>query len=191
MTDDQEKRLLEDTIKEGIRFAPEASPPEGFAFRVMVDLKPKRPSLWARLYLWWIQPRVMTFRPVYVVPVVTCAVALLALAFIRTEKPISQPSVTMTTVRFVLNDEMRHASNVAVIGSFNDWKAERSSMWYDENTEAWVLEAQLPPGDHEYLFLVNGDKLVTDPKAQMTRDDGFGNRNAIMFVNGDNGHQAL
>jgi len=63
-------------------------------------------------------------------------------------------------------------------------------MWYSVEAGAWMLEAELPPGDHEYLFLVNGERLVPDPLAPLTRDDGFGNRNSIMFVVGEN-EQAL
>lgn len=187
MTAKQKKIYIEDMIIQGIRTAREADVPEGFATRVMDGLEPKQPSVWTRLKLWLIRPQVMTFRPLTVIPAVTMAVALFALALINTEAPQVEKEISMTTVRFVLNDVDMRARNVSVIGSFNNWQAERSVMWYNEDEGAWVLEAQLPPGDHEYLFVVNGDKLVPDPKAPMTRDDGFGNRNSIMFVNGENG----
>jgi len=184
MTDEQKDRLLDETIIKGIRSMPEAKTPDGFSARVMAGLEPKRPSLWTRFRMWLIRPQSLTFRPLQVIPVATCAVALLALAFIQTNKPISEDIVSLSTVRFVMNDTSMEASNVSVIGSFNNWKAERSVMWYSKTAKAWILEAQLPPGDHEYLFLVNGETLVPDPRAQMTRDDGFGNKNSIMFVNG-------
>ena len=58
-------------------------------------------------------------------------------------------------------------------------------MQYDPEAGAWVLETRLPPGDHEYVFLVDGRQLVADPHAQVTRDDGFGNTNSIVFVDGN------
>lgn len=190
MTDKQQKTYMEDIIIQSIQTAPEEDVPEGFSKWVMSGLQPRRPSAWKRLRLWLVRPQVMTFRPMTVIPVVTIVVALLVLTVIKMDGPVQDPAIRMATVRFVLRDVGMQARDVAVIGSFNSWKAERSVMWYDQDEGAWTLEAKLPPGDHEYLFLVDGKKLVPDPKAAMTRDDGFGNRNSIMFVNGDN-EQAL
>ena len=190
MTDEQKKTYMEDIIIQGVRNAPEVDVPEGFSRWVMSGLEPRRLSVWKRLKLWLFRPQVMTFRPMTVIPVATMALALLALAVIKMDGPVLDHGIRMAAVRFVLRDEGMKASNVAVIGSFNNWKAERSVMWYDQEEKAWTLEAKLPPGDHEYLFLVDGKNLVPDPRAAMTRDDGFGNRNSIMFVNGDN-EQAL
>lgn len=190
MTNEQKKTVTEDIIIQSIRTAPGKDVPDGFAERVMQGLEPKRPSLWTRIRLWLVRPKVMTIRPLTAIPAVTMAVALLALAIVKMDAVQPEPGIHMTQVRFVMNDEGMRATNVAVIGSFNNWRAERSVMWYDQDEQAWVLEAHLPPGDHEYLFLVNGKELVADPGAPMTRDDGFGNRNSIMFVNGDNA-QAL
>ncbi|MBG0791073.1 MAG: glycoside hydrolase family 13 [Desulfovibrionaceae bacterium] len=190
MTEERKRIYTEGEIMLAIRTAPDKDVPDGFAERVMAGLEPRRPSPWRRLRLWLVRPRVMTFRPLTVIPAVTLAVALLALAVIKTDTPGEDPGVRLATVRFVLRDADMHARQVAVIGSFNNWRAERSVMWYNRKEGAWVLEAKLPPGDHEYLFLVNGRELVPDPGAPMTRDDGFGNKNSIMFVNGDN-EQAL
>jgi hypothetical protein len=190
MTDEQKKTYTEDVIIQSIRTSSGTDVPGGFAERVMQGLEPRRPSAWKRLRLWLIRPQVMTFRPMTVIPAVTLAMALIALAIINNDTPAPDRMDAMTSVRFVLHDAGQQARNVSVIGSFNKWRAERSVMWYDPEARAWVLEAKLPPGDHEYLFLVNGRELVPDPQAPMTRDDGFGNRNSILFVNGDN-EQAL
>ena len=82
------------------------------------------------------------------------------------------------------SDAGMNARSVAVIGSFNGWGADDAAMRFDDKAGAWILEARLPSGDHEYMFLVDGQKLMADPQAQMTRDDGFGNMNSIIFVNG-------
>ncbi len=184
MTDEQSRIHAEDRIIQAIRTAPGETVPDGFAERVLSGLEPRRPSVWNRLWLWLIRPQLFTCRPMTVIPAVTLAVALIALAVVKTMPPTSDRGMTMTPVRFVLHDEGRRAEKVSVIGSFNQWRAERSVMWYDSGEQAWILEARLPPGDHEYLFLVNGRELVPDPSAPMTRDDGFGNRNSIVFVNG-------
>ena len=187
MTDERKKNMMEESIIASIRQAPESPVPDGFAERVMGGLAPKRPSLWMRLKMWLISPRSMTFRPLHAIPVAAVAVALLAFALVRvTSAPVAD-GPHLSTVRFVMYDTQMKARNVSVIGTFNDWKAERSAMRYSVEAGAWILEAQLPQGDHEYLFLVNGEQLVPDPLAPLTRDDGFGNRNSIMFVNGEHG----
>ncbi|BDQ37290.1 hypothetical protein SYK_16500 [Pseudodesulfovibrio nedwellii] len=190
MTDEQKKILMEDAIIESIRRAPETAVPEGFSERVMEGLSPKTPSVWTRIYLWLVRPQVMTIRPFQVIPVVTLAVALLAFSFIQMNPAPGTDGLQLSTVKFVMYDGGMSAQNVSVVGSFNGWKSDRSVMWYSVEAGAWVLEAELPPGDHEYLFLVNGKNLVPDPLAPLTRDDGFGNRNSIMFVV-QNNEQAL
>jgi len=190
MTDEQKEILMEDAIVESIRRAPEVDVPEGFSARVMEGLSPKTPSVWTRMYLWLVRPQVLTVRPLQVIPVATLTVALLAFAFIQMNTAPSEDALRLANVRFVMYDGEMSAQNVSVVGSFNGWKADRSVMWYSVEAGAWMLEAELPPGDHEYLFLVNGERLVPDPLAPLTRDDGFGNRNSIMFVVGEN-EQAL
>lgn len=190
MTNEQKKIRHEDLIIQSIQSAPEADPPADLSMRIMSGLKPRKPSLWTRVRLWLVRPQVLTVRPLQVIPAATLAVALLALAFFSVEAPVQNTAPGLATVRFILHDTSMEASNVSVVGSFNNWRADRSVMWYSPEARAWVLEAQLPPGDHEYLFLVNGERLVPDPSAPMTSDDGFGNRNSIMFVNVEN-EQAL
>jgi hypothetical protein len=185
MTEERNKTRLEDMIIHAVQTGPEADPPEDLTRRIMARLEPKRPPLLTRLRLWLLRPRVLTVRPITAIPVVTLAAALLAFFIVNANKPLVDVGPKLAAVRFVLHDADMHASKVSVIGSFNNWRADRSVMWYSPDAQAWILEAQLPPGDHEYLFLVNGKQLVPDPNAPMTSDDGFGNRNSIVFVNGN------
>ena len=183
MTNEQKKMRLEDIIIHSIQSAPEAEPPADFSLRVMEGLTPRRPSAWLRLKLWLLRPQVLTIRPLQAIPAMAVVVALLIWAVFPPNTGMEDTGPRMATVRFILHDAGMEARNVSVVGSFNNWRAERSVMWYSTETRAWILEAQLPAGDHEYLFLVNGEKLVPDPDAPMSSDDGFGNRNSIVFVN--------
>lgn len=185
MMEKRNKTRMEDIIIHAVQTEPEVEPPADLADRIMARLEPKRPALWTRLRLWLLRPRVLTVRPITAIPAMTLAVALLALVFVTTQRPLEDNGPRLASVRFVLHDAGMHARKVSVIGSFNNWRADRSVMWYSPDAQAWILEAQLPPGDHEYLFLVNGKQLVPDPDAPMTSDDGFGNRNSIVFVNGE------
>ncbi|QGY38607.1 glycoside hydrolase family 13 [Pseudodesulfovibrio cashew] len=191
MSGNNTNRLLDAEMENILRSMPEKAVPEGFSARVMEGLEPKTPSLWLRFKLWLTRPRSLTFTPMQVVPAAACVAALLALGFWQVYgNGAAEDGMHLSTVRFVLNDAGGGAHTVSVIGSFNDWDAKRSVMWYDHEKKEWVLEACLPPGNHEYVFLVDGKKLVPDPQAVMTRDDGFGNKNSVLFVNGAN-EQAL
>jgi len=73
------------------------------------------------------------------------------------------------------------ASEVAVAGSFNGWDAGDVRL---ERTEDGLFHAviHLPHGRHEYMFVLDGQRWVTDPTAALAVDDGFGNRNAILEI---------
>lgn len=181
-----EQRLLDEKIQRSIRSMKQEATPPGFTASVMSGLEPKRPGIWTRLKLWLTGPKSLTFTPIQAMPIAACAVLLIVFGLnMYLPESGSNNELRLSTVRFVLNDSARTARTVSVIGSFNDWQEEKSTMRYDSESGAWVLEASLPPGDHEYVFLVDGEKVVTDPAAAMTRDDGFGNKNSILFVNGD------
>ena len=40
----------------------------------------------------------------------------------------------------------------------------------------------LRPGSHKYMFIVDGERWVTDPGAERYVDDGFGMQNAVITV---------
>lgn len=68
--------------------------------------------------------------------------------------------------------------SVTVAGSFNGWNAH--SLPLQKVGEVWTTNLVLPPGAYEYMFVEDGKRWVTDPLAPVTRDDGFGNRNAVL-----------
>jgi hypothetical protein len=41
---------------------------------------------------------------------------------------------------------------------------------------------ELPEGRHEYIFLVDGKRWVTDPRGASHRPDGFGQVNTVIRV---------
>jgi hypothetical protein len=40
----------------------------------------------------------------------------------------------------------------------------------------------LPPGQYEYQFVVDGSHFVPDPRATEQRDDGLGGSNAVLRI---------
>lgn len=67
------------------------------------------------------------------------------------------------------------ASNVHLAGSFTNWQPQ-----YELHQMApglWTITLPLPPGVHDYAFIVDGQRWVADPYAQVV-DDGFGGTNS-------------
>jgi len=72
------------------------------------------------------------------------------------------------------------AKTVYVAGSFNEWKPEKAPLVQKSNG-LWVGDLALPPGRHEYLFVVDG-QWIPDPKANETVQNPFGGRNSVLTV---------
>jgi hypothetical protein len=83
----------------------------------------------------------------------------------------------LVVVRFML--EARGAKHVAVAGSFNDWDPSALPLVDVDQNGVFVGTVSLPPGTHEYMFVVDGE-WVTDPAASERRPDGFGRLNSLL-----------
>jgi 1,4-alpha-glucan branching enzyme len=90
------------------------------------------------------------------------------------------PSVTPAGVRFML---MRaEASSVAVAGSFNQWSASSHPLARAKVGGLWTIVVPLPPGEHAFMYVVDGNEWVSPPLAEDYVDDGFGAKNGIVVV---------
>lgn len=83
-------------------------------------------------------------------------------------------------VRFVL--EAPGAGSVAVAGDFSRWEPVPLARQWRDGEPVWSGLVAVPRGEHRYMFVVDGSRWVTDPLATTVRDDGFGNRNAILSL---------
>jgi len=72
------------------------------------------------------------------------------------------------------------AKTVFVAASFNHWKPEQTPLEQKGNGR-WVGDLAVPPGRHEYLFVVDG-KWLPDPKARESVQNPFGGRNSVLVV---------
>ncbi len=79
------------------------------------------------------------------------------------------------------------AEVVYLAGTFNEWQPRKHPMTPSEDKRTWTLTLQLPPGAHQYKFVVDGTDWRTDPNAT-TIDDGNGNFNSVVWVEPDGYH---
>jgi hypothetical protein len=72
------------------------------------------------------------------------------------------------------------ARSVELVGNFTGWETGVIRLEGPDATGHWTARVKLPSGRHEYAFLVDGKEWIADPRAVITRPDGFGRRNAVM-----------
>jgi hypothetical protein len=146
--------------------------PPGFARRVMARL-PERPGVrrTAGWRPWWPDGRR------WLAPALAgaCA-ALLVVAVGLPARRAAAPD--RLTVHFALRAP--GAQSVELVGNFTGWQTGRILLLGPDASGHWTADVELPPGRHEYAFLVDGQEWVADPLAEILRPDGFGRENAVM-----------
>jgi hypothetical protein len=110
------------------------------------------------------------------------AAALAAVLFLPVE-PSPRSGITAAgATQFV--GHFPGARSVEVVGSFNDWSRGVLPLQDDNHDGIWHGTVVLPRGQHEYMFVVDGERWVADPLAERYVDDGFGigRENALLIV---------
>jgi hypothetical protein len=172
-----------------LRRMPDREPPPDLAGRILDSLAPKRISAWRRLYLWLHTPRTLSISPMKLIPAAAAAAALVvAVATVIAPRQPTLRGAKQETVRLVpvvFNLESAGAHTVSLIGSFNEWSPAGFEMRPTAEGRLWRLKIELPEGRYRYAFLVDGHLVVADPRSPFAESDGFGNRNSIILVGGD------
>ena len=140
------------------------------------------------------QPKNIAIRPVYAM----AAVLLLTFGFgyillneseqmifssaFKTEASAQVVSETESEVwiRFVYFGE--DAESIEVAGDFSDWDPVALSREFVGDKQVWTGLIPVPRGEHRYMFVKDGEEWITDPLVAMQRDDGFGNKNAVLYL---------
>ena len=165
----------------------EAVPPLSVATRVMAEIREiplearaGGPAL--RLGRWLSRPRAVTvrLRPVWTLALAAGLAAILLLPSGPGGAPT--PGDREGVARFV--GHFPGARSVEVVGSFNDWSRGALHLQDDDHDGIWHGDAILPAGQHEYMFIVDGERWVADPLAGRYVDDGFGagQENSLLIV---------
>ena len=173
--------------------APRGSAPPWLEQRVMAEIETlTERSVWQRALGWLVRPA-----PVRISPLAAgLAVAGVAALMLVPGGPLSTPPTgaedatgggeaavgsaePVVYVQFVL--EAPSATSVAVAGDFSDWQ-QAFTLTDADGDGVWTGRVPIRPGVHGYMFLVDETRWQTDPNAERYRDDGFGNRNAVLAV---------
>ncbi len=152
--------------------------PDGFSDRVMEAIpswRPAGPRSW-----------LMRQRGRLVSAIAGAAVMFVIMMSLDHYRPAADvPGKTeLVTVHFELHAP--GASQVELLGDFNSWKTGNIVLAGPDASGHWTATVQLPEGRHEYIFLVDGDRWIADPKAATVRPDGFGHVNAVIQVYDEN-----
>lgn len=83
-------------------------------------------------------------------------------------------------MRFIYFDE--EAESMEVAGDFSDWEPIELSQEFMGDRQVWTGLIPITRGEHRYMFVKDGEEWVTDPLATVQRDDGFGNKNAVIYL---------
>lgn len=152
--------------------------------RVMAEIAESRAARpRAGLLAWLTRPRTIRLSPLSGGALAAAVLALVALPvwWPAADAPPEAPPALASVVYVQFSLEAPDARTVAVSGDFNEWSAD-AVMSDPDGDGVWTLRLPMDPGVHEYMFVIDGERWVTDPLAERTTDDGFGNRNAILAV---------
>jgi hypothetical protein len=110
------------------------------------------------------------------------ATLLILVALFFTFRPAShpdfQPSTTGYQHRFVIYQS--GIKQVEIAGSFTNWQ--RVPLQPDGSTGYWEITLEIPPGEHVFSYILDGDKILADPTISAQEKDDFGTINSILVV---------
>ena len=166
-----------------------AKPAVSVADRVMTEIRAMPQQLhtggrWRQAARWFTRPLAVTFRlrPAWTLGLVAAGLATVLLLPTGQDGSMPPPGVTEGIAQFV--GHFPGARSVEVVGSFNNWSRGMLHLRDENHDGIWHGQAVLPAGQHEYMFVVDGERWVADPLAGRYVDDGFGvgRKNAVLIV---------
>jgi len=148
--------------------------PDDFVDRVMAALPDRRRLTWPeRLSSLWPEGRR------WILPAVAGAlvtlITMLGVTFIE-----YAPGPRLVAVTFEVYAPA--VKKIEMVGSFSEWKEGGFAFKGPDAVGYWGCRLTLPPGRYEYLFLVDGDRLIMGQDDGSHRPDGFGYKNNVLLL---------
>lgn len=139
---------------------------------------------------WWKQlaeylsalfrPRTVIIRPAFQLAWALLLCVLASGVTVWTAGGVGSGTEDSILVRFAVR--VPDARQVGVAGDFNEWNAYRTQLEDRDGDGVWHGLVPVNPGVHQYMFVIDGQKWMTDPLSSETVDDGFGQRNSLIRV---------
>jgi hypothetical protein len=128
-----------------------------------------------------VRPRATPLARWSALPVAAALVLAAGLAARGWLRPPAEAPVESPRVRVELELAKGDARTVAVAGDFNGWEAEGSKMKRGADG-VWRIRLELPPGRYQYVFVVDGEQWMADPRASTMVDSGYSGSNSVLDV---------
>lgn len=140
----------------------------------------KRESFWS----WLLKPHSFQMRPALAVAamVVLVLAGVLGGSLTRQAGSVADQQTTPTTVLVRFELVAPDAEQVSLAGSFNEWQPQGIQLTRNPDTGVWTSTVPLVPGEHQYMFVIDGIEWIPDPDAHAQVDDGFGQTNSVIVV---------
>jgi len=105
---------------------------------------------------------------------------LVALYFTYAQPPQTDfhPSAAGYQHRFVIYKS--EIKQIEITGSFTNWQ--RIPLQPAGSTGYWEITLEIPPGEHAFSYILDGDKILADPTISVREEDDFGTINSILVV---------
>jgi AMP-activated protein kinase-like protein len=157
-------------------------PGASVAARVMGEIRRPAPGWLEQVARWVVTPRAITFRirPAWSLAFAATVAVLTVFAVGPWEGAAPVLGEHEGIAQFV--GRFPGAQTVHVVGSFNDWQSGSIRLEDRDHDGVWRAIVVLPAGTYEYMFVVDGERWVTDRLAERLVADEFGRENSVVIV---------
>ncbi len=175
-----------------IKYLPEVSTPPNFTEKLMLKISQIEEKERERIIpAWQISLKNLWSTPRYrysLVSILTLAVfCVFTFVFLFNPSLLPGQRETLAQVEVTFTISGIKANQIAVAGDFNGWNTSTNQLEDLDGDGIWTGKMYLKPGRYEYMLVVDDGKWVTDPNAKVYADDGFGSKNAVLFINNNGG----
>ena len=175
-----------------IKYLPEVSTPPNFTEKLMLKISQIEEKERERIIpAWQISLKNLWSTPRYrysLVSILTLAVfCVFTFVFLFNPSLLPGQRETLAQVEVTFTISGIKANQIAVAGDFNGWNTSTNQLEDLDGDGIWTGKMYLKPGRYEYMLVVDDGKWVTDPNAKVYANDGFGSKNAVLFINNSDG----